>query len=77
MMSIPLVVPFDAYFGNANLCIPRVVHGLGVGRTYRCLDMNRSEPAIVNGTREVHPGLIMTGECSLLLSKHHCSILAI
>ncbi|CAE6496188.1 unnamed protein product [Rhizoctonia solani] len=23
--------------------------------------MNCSEPAIVNGTREVHPGLIMTG----------------
>jgi thiamine thiazole synthase len=27
----------------------------------RCLDMNRAEPAIVNGTREVCPGLIMTG----------------
>lgn len=26
------------------------------------LDMNRAEPAIVNGTREVTPGLIMTGE---------------
>ncbi|GAB1519497.1 thiazole biosynthetic enzyme [Rhizoctonia solani] len=29
--------------------------------------MNRSEPAIVNGTREVHPGLIMTG---MELSEH-------
>lgn len=29
----------------------------------RGLDMNRAEPAIVNGTREVVPGLIMTGEC--------------
>jgi len=28
----------------------------------RALDMNRAEPAIVNGTREVQPGLIMTGE---------------
>ncbi len=27
----------------------------------RGLDMNRSEPAIVNGTREVAPGLIMAG----------------
>lgn len=27
----------------------------------RGLDMNRAEPAIVNGTREVTPGLIMTG----------------
>jgi cysteine-dependent adenosine diphosphate thiazole synthase len=27
----------------------------------RGLDMNRAEPAIVNGTREVVPGLVMTG----------------
>ncbi|CUA68909.1 Thiamine thiazole synthase [Rhizoctonia solani] len=33
----------------------------------RCLDMSLSEPAIVNGTREVHPGLIMTG---MELSEH-------
>jgi thiamine thiazole synthase len=33
----------------------------------RCLDMNRSEPAIVNGTREVAPGLILTG---MELSEH-------
>ena len=28
----------------------------------RGLDMNRAEPAIVNGTRGVAPGLIMTGQ---------------
>ncbi|KAJ3490668.1 hypothetical protein NLI96_g1249 [Meripilus lineatus] len=33
----------------------------------RGLDMNRSEPAIVNGTREVAPGLIMAG---MELSEH-------
>ncbi|THH19199.1 hypothetical protein EW146_g1917 [Bondarzewia mesenterica] len=33
----------------------------------RGLDMNRAEPAIVNGTREVSPGLIMTG---MELSEH-------
>ncbi|KAJ8080536.1 thiamine metabolism- protein [Marasmius tenuissimus] len=33
----------------------------------RGLDMNRSEPAIVNNTREVAPGLIMTG---MELSEH-------
>ncbi|THG98817.1 hypothetical protein EW026_g3427 [Hermanssonia centrifuga] len=33
----------------------------------RGLDMNRAEPAIVNGTREVAPGLIMTG---MELSEH-------
>ena len=27
----------------------------------RGLDMNRAEPAIVNGTREVVSGLVMTG----------------
>lgn len=31
------------------------------------LDMNRAEPAIVNGTREVAPGLILTG---MELSEH-------
>lgn len=30
----------------------------------RGLDMNKAEPAIVNGTREVAPGLIMTGKSS-------------
>ncbi|KAF7768057.1 hypothetical protein Agabi119p4_7300 [Agaricus bisporus var. burnettii] len=33
----------------------------------RGLDMNRAEPAIVNGTREVAPGLVMTG---MELSEH-------
>ncbi|KAH7922945.1 Thi4-domain-containing protein [Leucogyrophana mollusca] len=33
----------------------------------RGLDMNRAEPAIVNGTREVTPGLVMTG---MELSEH-------
>ncbi|KAF9533138.1 Thi4 family-domain-containing protein [Crepidotus variabilis] len=33
----------------------------------RGLDMNRAEPAIVNGTREVTPGLILTG---MELSEH-------
>lgn len=33
----------------------------------RGLDMNRAEPAIVNNTREVAPGLIMTGKHSPIL----------
>ncbi|KAI5117321.1 hypothetical protein M0805_002336 [Coniferiporia weirii] len=33
----------------------------------RGLDMNRAEPAIVNGTREVAPGLVLTG---MELSEH-------
>ncbi|TFK27711.1 hypothetical protein FA15DRAFT_754098 [Coprinopsis marcescibilis] len=33
----------------------------------RGLDMNRAEPAIVNGTREVVPGIILTG---MELSEH-------
>lgn len=35
----------------------------------RCLDMNRAEAAIVNGTREVVPGLIMIGKTTLLLDS--------
>lgn len=31
----------------------------------RGLDMNRAEPAIVNNTREVAPGLILTGELTV------------
>jgi thiamine thiazole synthase len=34
----------------------------------RGLDMSRAEPAIVNGTREVIPGLIMAGSFSSMLT---------
>ncbi|KAI0822234.1 Thi4-domain-containing protein [Trametes gibbosa] len=40
---------------------------LGALGNMRGLDMNRAEPAIVNGTREVVPGLVMTG---MELSEH-------
>ena len=40
---------------------PKRVKLFRVAYYVQLLDMNRSEPAIVNGTREVHPGLIMTG----------------
>lgn len=35
----------------------------------RALDMNRAEPAIVNGTREVQPGLVMAGNS---YPRHSC-----
>ncbi len=35
----------------------------------RGLDMNRAEPAIVNNTRQVAPGLIMTGK-GIILHPH-------
>lgn len=45
----------------------------------RGLDMNKAEPAIVNGTREVVSGLVMTGEylqpseCIIFLVTYtHC-----
>lgn len=38
---------------------------LGALGNMRGLDMNRAEPAIVNGTREVVPGLVMTGQSLL------------
>ena len=37
----------------------------------RGLDMNRAEPAIVNGTREVVPGLIMTGSLFIFFITIH------
>lgn len=39
----------------------------------RCLDMNRAEPAIVNGTREVVPGLVLTGEPVLQIMSYQLS----
>lgn len=36
----------------------------------RGLDMNKAEPAIVNGTREVVSGLVMTGKYPLLQYKY-------
>jgi cysteine-dependent adenosine diphosphate thiazole synthase len=38
----------------------------------RGLDMNRAEPAIVNGTREVIPGLVMAGTFTFLSFLRPC-----
>ena len=45
-------------FSAKRLVSAGLLQGLG---NMRGLDMNRAEPAIVNGTREVAPGLIMAG----------------
>ncbi|KAF9463051.1 Thi4 family-domain-containing protein [Collybia nuda] len=51
-------------FSAKRLVSAGLSQGLG---NMRGLDMNRAEPAIVNGTREVAPGLIFTG---MELSEH-------
>lgn len=50
-------------FSAKRLVSSGLSKGLG---NMRGLDMNRAEPAIVNGTREVAPGLIFTGERHVL-----------
>ncbi|KAJ7672781.1 Thi4 family-domain-containing protein [Mycena rosella] len=45
-------------FSTKRLVTMGLTKGLG---NMRGLDMNRAEPAIVNGTREVVPGLVMAG----------------
>lgn len=50
-------------FSAKRLVSSGLSKGLG---NMRGLDMNRAEPVIVNGTREVAPGLIFAGECHVL-----------
>ena len=57
MYSCPCVSP--TAFSAKRLVSAGLLKELG---NMRGLDMNRAEPAIVNGTREVTPGLIMTGK---------------
>ncbi|KAI0259806.1 Thi4 family-domain-containing protein [Gloeopeniophorella convolvens] len=64
-VTAPVVVSATGHDGPMGaFCAKRLVsaglrrEGLG---GMRGLDMNEAEPAIVNGTREVVPGLVMTG----------------
>ncbi|KAJ1309324.1 hypothetical protein OPQ81_004985 [Rhizoctonia solani] len=70
VITAPVVISATGHDGPMGaFCAKRLV-STGLVKELgdmRCLDMNRSEPAIVNGTREVHPGLIMTG---MELSEH-------
>jgi len=63
-ITAPIVVSATGHdgpmgaFSAKRLVSAGLLEGLG---NMRGLDMNRAEPTIVNNTREVVPGLIMTG----------------
>ena len=66
-LTAPVVVSATGHDGPMGaFCAKRLVSaGLrpALG-SMRALDMRRAEPAIVNGTREVVPGLVMAGACA-------------
>jgi len=70
VITAPVIVSATGHDGPMGaFCAKRLVSAglLKELGNMRCLDMNRAEPAIVNGTREVVPGLLLTG---MELSEH-------
>jgi len=69
-ITAPVVVSATGHDGPMGAFSAKRLVSMGLLKelgNMRGLDMNRAEPAIVNGTREVSPGLIMTG---MELSEH-------
>ncbi|KAI0632076.1 Thi4-domain-containing protein [Trametes polyzona] len=70
VLTAPVVVSATGHDGPMGAFSAKRLVSMGLLKelgNMRGLDMNRAEPAIVNGTREVAPGLIMTG---MELSEH-------
>ncbi|TBU62264.1 Thi4-domain-containing protein [Dichomitus squalens] len=70
VITAPVVVSATGHDGPMGAFSAKRLVSMGLLKelgNMRGLDMNRAEPAIVNGTREVAPGLIMTG---MELSEH-------
>ncbi|KAI0712107.1 Thi4-domain-containing protein [Earliella scabrosa] len=70
VITAPVVVSATGHDGPMGAFSAKRIVSMGLLKelgNMRGLDMNRAEPAIVNGTREVAPGLIMTG---MELSEH-------
>ncbi|EJT96874.1 thiazole biosynthetic enzyme [Dacryopinax primogenitus] len=69
-ITAPVIISATGHDGPMGaFCAKRLVSNGMIEKLgdMRCLDMMRAEPVIVNGTREVQPGLIMTG---MELSEH-------
>jgi len=69
-ITAPVVISATGHDGPMGaFCAKRIVSNGMIKElgNMRCLDMNRAEGAIVNGTREVVPGLILIG---MELSEH-------
>lgn len=67
VITAPVVVSATGHDGPMGAFSAKRLVSMGLLKelgNMRGLDMNRAEPAIVNGTREVAPGLVMTGACS-------------
>ena len=67
VITAPVVVSATGHDGPMGAFSAKRLVSMGLLKelgNMRGLDMSRAEPAIVNGTREVAPGLIMTGACS-------------
>jgi hypothetical protein len=63
-ITAPVIISFTGHDGPMGaFCAKRLVKSGLVEQLgdMRCLDMSRAEPAIVNRTREVYPGLIVGG----------------
>ncbi|PIL22497.1 hypothetical protein GSI_15186 [Ganoderma sinense ZZ0214-1] len=70
VITAPVVITATGHDGPMGAFSAKRLVSMGLLKelgNMRGLDMNRAEPAIVNGTREVAPGLIMTG---MELSEH-------
>lgn len=68
VITAPVVVSATGHDGPMGAFSAKRLVSMGLLKelgNMRGLDMNRAEPAIVNGTREVAPGLVMTGACAL------------
>ncbi|KAG5648416.1 hypothetical protein DXG03_004990 [Asterophora parasitica] len=67
-ITAPVVISATGHDGPMGAFSAKRLVSAGLNKelgNMRGLDMNRAEPAIVNNTREVVPGLIFTGECWL------------
>ena len=65
VITAPVVVSATGHDGPMGAFSAKRLVSMGLLKelgNMRGLDMARAEPAIVNGTREVAPGLVMTGE---------------
>ncbi|KAJ7107279.1 thiazole biosynthetic enzyme [Mycena crocata] len=63
-ITAPVIVSTTGHDGPMGAFSAKRLVSMGLNKelgNMRGLDMNRSEPAIVNGTREVVPGLVMAG----------------
>ena len=64
VITAPVVISATGHDGPMGAFSAKRLVSMGLLKelgNMRGLDMNRAEPAIVNGTREVAPGLVMTG----------------